>query len=149
MVSPRCRVLLFDVFQDLFAGGRVQAVEQLGHRAYASVGLAAEFSQRLELLPDHRGDLVNDLRRDLIEIGHAHGYVGSQVGGQRNQQRRGLRRVQVRKDQGDGLRMLAVHELGQLLRIGLLQRVQADGFVAQGLGEAVDHSLRRFDCRKR
>ena len=42
---------------------------------------AAEFPQCFQFLPNHRGDLVDDLGRDLVEVGHAHGHVGPQIDG--------------------------------------------------------------------
>ena len=134
-------VLLFDVVEDLAAGGRIQAVEHLRHGAHAAVGFAAELAQRLQLLPDDAGDLEDDLGRDLVQARHAQRDVGAHVGGQRSQQRRGLRIVQVREHQRDGLRMFVVDELGQLLRIGLLNRVEGGGVGAQRFGEPVEQAL--------
>ena len=56
---------------------------------------------------------------------------------QRDQQSGRLRGVQVREDQRDGLRMLVVDELGELLRIGFLQRVEAGQLRAQRLHQPV------------
>ena len=55
----------------------------------------------------------------------------------------------MRKNQRDGLRMLVVNELGELLRIGFLQRVEAGRFVAQRLHQPVQHFLRLSPARKR
>ena len=123
--------------------GGVQAVQHFRHGAHAAVGFAAEFAQRLQLLADHAGDFEDDFRRNLVEAGHALGHVGAQLGRQRGQQRRGLRRVEVRQHQRDGLRMLVVDELGELLRIGLLNGVEGSGLGAQRLGQAVQQPLGR------
>ena len=71
---------------------RFQAIEHLRDRPHAAIRLPAEFAQRLQLLPDHGGDLVNDLGRDLIQVRHAQGHVGADLRRQRDQQRGGLRR---------------------------------------------------------
>ena len=141
MVSRQVGVLVLDVVQDLPAGRRIETVEHLRHGAYAAVGFAAEFAQGLQLLPDHAGDLEDDLRRDLVQAGHALRDIRAQPGGQRGEQRGRLRGVQVRKHQRDGLRMLVVNELGELLRIGLLDGVEGSGFGAQRFGQAVQHAL--------
>ena len=47
----------------------------------------------------------------------------------------------MREDQRDGLRVLVVDELGELLRIGLLDGVEGGGVGAQRLGEAVEQAL--------
>src|SRR5579862_959824 len=50
----------------------------------------------------------------------------------------------MRQNQRDRLRMFIMNELRQLLRIGLLQRVEVDGFVADGLHQLVEDLLRVF-----
>ena len=129
-------------FQDFLAGARFQPVEHLRYRPHAAVGFAAEVAQGLQLLADHGGDLMNDLGRNLIQVRHAQRHVRANLGGQRDQQRGRLRGTEVREDEGDGLRMLAVDELGQLLGIGFLQGVEGRRIVAHGLHQPV-HQLAR------
>ena len=69
--------------------------------------------------------------------------AGSEV-----KQRRGLGVVEMREDQRDGLRMLVVDELGELLGIGLLNRVEGGGVGAERLGEAVEQALGVFRARR-
>ena len=111
MVSTRLRVLLFDVLENLFAGAGIEAVEHLRHGAHAAVRFAAELAERLQLLADDAGDLGDDLGRNLIQVRHAQGHVGAHSGRQRDQQCGGLRGIQVRKNQRDGLRVFVVDEL--------------------------------------
>ena len=121
MVSTRLGFCCFDVLENFLAGVGIQAVEHFRHRADAAVRFAAELAEGFQLVADDAGDLRNDFRRDLIEIRHAQRHIGAHLGGKREQQARRLRRIQVRKNQRDGLRMFAVNKFGELLRIGLLQ----------------------------
>ena len=50
----------------------------------------------------------------------------------------------MRQNERDHLRVLAVDELGELLRIGLLQRVEGSDVGAQGLDQAVEQPPRRI-----
>ena len=68
---------------------------------------------------------------------------------QRGQKRRRLRWIQVREHQRNGLRMLVVNELGQLLRIGFLQRVEAGGVVPEGFTDAVEQAAWHAPARRR
>ena len=47
----------------------------------------------------------------------------------------------MRQHQGDGLRMLIVDELCQLLGVGFLNRVEGGGVGAERFGEAVQQTL--------
>jgi hypothetical protein len=70
-------------------------------------------------------------------------------GGQRGQQGRGLRLVEVRKHQCDGLRVLVVNELGELAGVGLLDGVEGGGFRAESLGQAVQKTLGHVGSERR
>ncbi len=54
----------------------------------------------------------------------------------------------MRKDQRNGLRVLAVDEFGELGRIGFTQCVEAERFVAHRLHQAIQHffGLLRSEC---
>ena len=134
-------VLLVDVVENFAAGGGVETVEHFRDGAYAAVGFAAELAEGFELLPDDGGDLEDDIGGDLVEAGHALGDVGPHGGGQRSQQRGGLGVAEVRKHEGDGLGVLVVDELGELLGVGLLQGVEGGGVGAERLGEAVQKAF--------
>ena len=62
-------------------------------------------------------------------------------GGKRDQQRGRLRGIQMREHQRDGLGMLVVNELGELLGVGFLDGVEGGGLRPQRLGEPVEHPL--------
>ena len=127
------------VVQDHAARPGVQPVQHLRHGPHAAVGFPAELAQGLQLLADHGGDLHDDLRRDLVQAGHALGDIRAHLRRQRNQQRRRLRRVQVGEHQRDGLRVFVVNELRQLLGVGFLNRVEGSRLRPQRLGQAVQH----------
>ena len=74
--------------------------------------------------------------------------VGAHFGGQRRDKSRGLGWIQMRQNQRDGLRMLAVDEFGELLRIGFLQRVETQRLVGERLHQPVQHSLAAFSAPK-
>src|ERR1019366_3327691 len=88
-------ILAVDVVEDFAAGGGVQPVEHFSHGAHTAVGFAAEFAERLQLLPDDAGDFKDNFRRDLIQAGHSLRDVRPHGGGQRSQQGRGLGVVEV------------------------------------------------------
>ena len=62
-------------------------------------------------------------------------------GGQRSQQRGGLRRVEMRQHQRDRLRVLVMDEFGELLRVGLLDGVERRRVGSERLGEPVQQAL--------
>ena len=132
---------MFDVGENVLTGAGVQAIEHLRHRAHPTARLLAEIAESLQLQSDYAGNFVNDVGRDLVQIGHADGHVGPDLLGQRKQKSSGLTGVQVGKHQSDGLRMLAVDELGKLLGIGALQNVEGSRIGAEGLGQAVHQPL--------
>ena len=87
------------------------------------------------------GDARHDIRRNAVQLRDAQRYVGAQRHRQSGQQRGGLRGGKMRKDQRDGLRMLAFDEAAQLIRIGLLQGlevfVEADSDPRKMVGDAL------------
>ncbi len=88
-------------------------------------------------------------RRDLVQVRHPQRHVGAQFLRQRDQQPGRLRGIQMRQDQRDGLRMLVVDEFGELLRIGLLQRVETGQLGAQRLHQPVHQLAARARGRTR
>src|SRR6185312_10711774 len=52
------RIVRFYRCEDFLARARIQTIEHLRHRANSAIGFAAVFPERLQLLSDHRRDLV-------------------------------------------------------------------------------------------
>ena len=90
-----------------------------------------------QLLANDTGNLRDDFGRDLVEIRHSNGNIGAQFGRQRIQEIGRLLRSEMRKDQRDCLRMLVVDEIGQLLRIRFLQRVEARRVASQRFADPI------------
>ena len=134
-------VLLLDGFQDLAAGAGSRRFSIFGHGAHAAVGFAAEFAQGLQFLADHGGDLEDDFRRDLVQAGHALGHVRAHARPAARSAAPPPARLEVREHQRDGLRVLVVDELGELLRVGLLDGVEGSRIGAQRFGQAVQQAL--------
>lgn len=85
--------------------------------------------QRLQALVQRERNFLGNLRRKLTQLRQPLDSFGANLFRQPQQERGRLTGVQVRQDEGDGLRMLHFEELGQLLRIGFLQAFQVDGIL--------------------
>ena len=81
--------------------------------------------------------LVHCVRSSEIQRRNARRHVRLHGIGQAGQKNRGIFRVQVRQDQGDGLGVLVAEEGKDLRRVGTPQ--EAERARSQGAGEAVDH----------
>ncbi len=131
------RVGFFDFVKDFFAGAGIEAIEHLRDGAHATIGFTAEFSEGEQLLADDAGDFGDDVGRDLVEIGHAECHIGTHFRRERSEQGRRLGGAQMRQDERDGLRVLAMDEFGELLGVGFVQDVETGDIFAQRFDQAV------------
>ena len=94
---------------------------------------------RLELVGKRILDLPKHLRGDVLHRGHTVGHLRLELFRKDVQDARGLRRVQLRQDQGDRLRVLLADERGDLVRRDVPEQVEAP----RGRGRhPVEHRLR-------
>jgi hypothetical protein len=118
------RIGLFQLLHDGFFGAAVHAVEHLGHGAHAA--------GRRHLLGEDAGDVAlqdlldlhDDVGRGALHHGDALGHVHLDLAGQGREDGRPMLGVEMRQDERDGLRMLVLDEVEQLLRVGALDEVE-------------------------
>ena len=141
-LKRKLRVLTFDLFEHPARSLSVEAVANLCDGAHAAHRLPAEVADALEFLIQHDGDAADYILRDGLQVGHTQHDVGALRFGQMLKRRGGGRSVEVRKHDGDGLRMLVLKKFGELLRVNFLQRVEPGGrlqrvrdFIEQALGD--------------
>ena len=113
--------LFFDGFKNLLRLLGVQPVQQIGNRLEAGVALARRVAHALQTPVQNMRHLLRHLRRELAHLRQPlngdHLVLFAQV----VEHHRRAPWIEMRKHQGNGLRMLGVEQLSQLLRIGALQ----------------------------
>ena len=104
-----------------FDSSAIQPVQQIGNGLEAGVAAARRIAHALQPPVQDQRHLLRHLRRKLPHLRQPlhgdHFMFFAQV----VEHLRRLARIQVRQHQSDGLRMLGVEQLAQLLRIGALQ----------------------------
>ena len=81
--------------------------------------------RKLFLQPfEQRLNLSDDLWAVAFHLRHAHRHIRLQLGSKRRQHQSRLVRTEMRHDQGDGLRMLALDEVGELLGADIADEVE-------------------------
>jgi len=110
-------VLLLHLGEDLLFELSAHVGEDL-RRPFHATQLAAEGpAHGFELFLERRGDLLDDLRVHLVELGDAEDHLRPQAFGQVADDLSGLVRVQVHEDDGDGLGVFVAQEVGDGARV--------------------------------
>jgi hypothetical protein len=119
-------------------GAFVDIIEDLRHRPRPAYLLSLHLAN---LMPQHVGHLLDDAWRRRTEPGDAICYVFLFVVGKQRKNLSGVRRKQVRKNEGNRLWMLVLQKLGKRLALHLMQRVDAErrivGFVKDSADDVI------------
>ena len=117
----KLRLTFLDGLQNLLRFLGVHAVQQIGHRLESGVALARRVAHALQATVQDMGHLLRHLRRELPHLRKPLNRYHLVILAEVVQHLRCPFGVQVRQHQRNGLRMLGVKQLAQLLRVGALQ----------------------------